>query len=115
MIRHLGPDTDLGATVRAAQREGREVRVVPGGVTKREALGWFSSALDFPDWFGHNLDALADCLHQLADELVGEWELIWDGTAALRANDHDAYAAILAILEEVTSMHESVEVTVVDR
>ena len=47
---------------------GDEVSVVPAGETKAESIDLFAEVLDFPDWFGRNLDALADCLHDLAEE-----------------------------------------------
>ncbi|MGY4721289.1 barstar family protein [Naumannella cuiyingiana] len=37
----------------------------PGG-TKDDLLGAVGDALGFPDWYGRNLDALADCLTDLA-------------------------------------------------
>lgn len=33
--------------------------------------------LDFPDWYGHNLDALYDCLTELPDEVhlvIKNWD-----------------------------------------
>ena len=32
---------------------------------RRETHAYLCQALDFPDWYGHNLDALADCLGEL--------------------------------------------------
>ena len=66
MIRHLGPHTDVEGLVADAREEGREVHVVRAGPTKEATLAAFAEALDFPAWFGGNLDALADCLGHLA-------------------------------------------------
>ena len=66
MIRHLGPHTDVDGLVADALEEGREVHVVHAGPTKEATLAAFAEALDFPAWFGGNLDALADCLGHLA-------------------------------------------------
>ena len=30
----------------------------------------FAQALDFPDWYGHNLDALMDCLTDLDETAI---------------------------------------------
>ncbi|MGH3609345.1 MAG: barstar family protein, partial [Pseudonocardiaceae bacterium] len=35
------------------------------------------SALDFPAWYGRNLDALHDCLADLSWQPIGEHVLIW--------------------------------------
>ncbi len=37
--------------------------------------------LDFPDWYGHNLDALYDCLTELEDEVelvLTHWDPSFD-------------------------------------
>ena len=42
-----------------------------GGIaTKRELHEHIAEALNFPDWYGHNLDALMDCLTDLEDTHV---------------------------------------------
>jgi hypothetical protein len=54
-------------------------------------------ALDFPDWYGHNFDALADCLHDIgggADGVV----LLWDGWATLARDDEKAFSIALSVL-----------------
>ena len=40
--------------------DGTEIR------DKAEFYDAVAAALGFPDWFGHNLDALADCLRDLS-------------------------------------------------
>jgi hypothetical protein len=54
-------------------------------------------ALDFPDWYGRNFDALADCLHDVgsgADGVV----LLWDGWATLARDDEKAFSIALSVL-----------------
>ena len=60
------------------------MHVVHAGPTKEATLAAFAEALDFPAWFGGNLDALADCLGHLARTAEGEWELVVDGVADAR-------------------------------
>ncbi len=115
MIEVLGPDTRIGSLVRAAQSAGRRVSVVPAGPDKRSTLESFAEALDFPGWFGHNLDALADCLHHLAGQAEGEWHLVLDGAAALQQADERAYAGICGVLNEVAEEHPGFRATVVER
>lgn len=114
-MRVLGDRVDLEGLVADAVEEGRQVQVVGGGATKAETLEAFSEALNFPEWFGLNLDALADCLDTLARESDGEWEIVWDGAAALRRADPRAASGIEAVLAELDEDHASVHVTIIDR
>lgn len=58
----------LEAIVSTAGPAGFDVRRIDlhASQNKTEMLARIASALDFPDWFGHNWDALADCLSDLA-------------------------------------------------
>ncbi|QFZ17275.1 barstar family protein [Saccharothrix syringae] len=50
-----------------------------GARTRREAIAAIADALGFPDWFGHNLDALHDSLTDLSWLPEGEHVLVWEG------------------------------------
>ena len=50
-----------------------------GARSKKAAIGAIAEALSFPDWFGHNLDALYDCLTDLSWLPEGEHVLEWEG------------------------------------
>jgi len=70
----------------------------PAAADKRSVLGAFKDALGFPDWFGHNLDAFADCLGDVATEpgvLV-----VWEGAERFAAADPASYRAVVTILRE---------------
>lgn len=45
---------------------GHDISWVPLGAGKDAILAAVSAALDFPDWFGGNWDALEDCLTDLS-------------------------------------------------
>lgn len=118
MIRVLGPEVPIAQVVREAQGRGADVTVVPAGSTKAESIDRFAEVLHFPDWFGRNLDALADCLHDYAEEPSQGGRgrhLVWDGVAALRRAQPDGYDDVLDVLGEVTADHEGFSVTVLDR
>lgn len=118
MIRVLGPEVSIAEVVRDAQRQGGEVSVVPAGSTKAESIDLFAEVLDFPDWFGRNLDALADCLHDYAEEPREHGaprHLVWDGVAQLRRSHPEGYQDITSVLDEVSADHEGFVVTVLDR
>ena len=115
MIRHLGPHTDVEGLVADAREEGREVHVVVAGPTKQATLAAFADTLDFPAWFGGNLDALADCLGHLARTAQAEWELVVDGVAELARDDPFTFADLCGLLGQVAVAHPGFHVTVVDR
>lgn len=114
-MRVLGDRVDLEGLIADAVEEGRQVQVVRGAATKAATLEAFSEALNFPEWFGMNLDALADCLDTLARESEGEWEIIWDGAAALRGSDPRAAAGIESVLRDLNEEHPQVHVTLICR
>lgn len=64
--------------------------------TKAEFLAEVGRALDFPDWYGQNFDALADCLSDVdgGDGTV----LLWDGWAAFARDDPQAFSVALSVL-----------------
>ena len=118
MIRVVGPDVSIAEVVRAAQRLGADVSVVPAGGTRAESIDLFAEALSFPDWFGRNLDALADCLHDFAEGRGrggAPRHLVWDGVARLRLEHPESYHDITSVLAEVSADHDRFVVTVLDR
>ena len=118
MIRVVGPEVSIAEVVREAQRHGGDVAVVPAGATKAESIDLFAEVLDFPDWFGRNLDALADCLHDYAEQGTEDGHalhLVWDGVAELRRTRPEVFEAITGVLEEVSAAHDTFGVTVLDR
>jgi RNAse (barnase) inhibitor barstar len=56
-------------------------------------LAGVGQALAFPDWYGQNLDALADCL----DDLDGAVVLLWDGWGTLAREDRESFDLVLEI------------------
>jgi len=50
-----------------------------GARSKQAAIAAIADALSFPAWFGHNLDALHDCLTDLSWLPEGEHVLVWEG------------------------------------
>ena len=117
MMRVLGPGTTLAEVIDAARDAGEDVVVVAARSTKRESIAEFGVALRLPEWFGHNLDALADSLHDLAEE-VGRDDaprhLVWAGVAPLRDEHPRAYEGICGVLDEVAEDHPLLHVSVVE-
>jgi len=117
MMRVLGPGTSLREVIDEARDAGEDVVVVSARPTKRESIAEFGVALRLPEWFGHNLDALADSLHDLAEAVSRDGpprHLVWAGVATLRADHPRAYEGICGVLDEVAEDHPRLHVTVVE-
>lgn len=79
-VYHLPPGGAVALSASAARLGLRfETIDLDGCSDKHDFLGRMAGALRFPDWFGHNWDALADCLSDL------EW-LPADGYVLLLAH-----------------------------
>ena len=64
--------------------------------TSPELLRQMGEALDFPESYGHNFDALADCLSDV-DEGEGT-VVLWDGWGPLARSDQQAFSVALSVL-----------------
>lgn len=76
-----------------------------GDAGKPEVLARFADALQFPAWFGHNWDALLDCLADLAWLDAPGYVVTVRGLAALHARTPEAADALREILEEAVVRH----------
>ena len=67
-------------------------------ITSKESfLKEIAEALEFPDYFGHNWDALEDCLK----DLKGKYLIIWTDTDNL---NNEAYNQAIKILDKVIDL-----------
>ncbi len=85
-----------------ARLRGATVGVVEGQAEKRALLVAIGRALRFPSYYGANLDALEECLHDLSWLPAGEVVLVWDGSEVLRAADPMAHRGLLEVLAAAT-------------
>ncbi len=94
----FGP-TDVRHTVEHA---GWRFAHVDGwhGDTKREFMEDVAQALGFPDHFGKNFDALADCLRDVKADQGHGTVLLWDGWGPLARHEKQAFKRILDVLDE---------------
>ena len=65
--------------------------------TKAGFLAAAGRALAFPDWYGQNFDALADCLRDVGAGTHGV-VLLWDGWGSLARADERAFRVTLSVL-----------------
>lgn len=86
---------------------------------KKAVLLAIGHALQFPDWYGANLDALHDALTDLSWLPPGQVSLVWTYPEAFRLADPAGYRDVLDTLlaaEEVsTDTERPLRITVVPR
>jgi hypothetical protein len=68
------------------------------GQSKAEFLASVGEALDFPDYYGQNFDALADCLDDVGGDGSPGVVLLWDGWSTLARSDEKAFSVALSVL-----------------
>ena len=82
--------------------------------SKAEFLAAVGEALGFPEWYGQNFDALADCLHDIGDGTEGV-VLLWDGWSTLARADEKAFSVALSVLGSRVNADRGVPFTVLMR
>lgn len=111
MLRYV---PDAGRALADARERGAMAHLMSAITSKAGALDVIGAALNFPTWYGHNLDALYDCLIDLSWQPAGEHVLIWAGHRRLEAVDPDGYRAILAVLDAATNPERPLSVVLTD-
>lgn len=66
--------------------------------TKKEFLEAVGEALNFPDHYGRNFDALADCLQDVKAGDSHGTILLWDGWGPFARHDERAFSVALSVL-----------------
>ncbi|RTL40991.1 MAG: hypothetical protein EKK49_02460 [Rhodocyclaceae bacterium] len=69
---------------------------------KKGFLTAIGEALDFPDWYGHNWDALADCLNDMSWMEADGYVLVLDHADAFAAANPADFGTALTILQEAS-------------
>lgn len=106
VARHGGPATRIPAAARAAGCA--YFRVGVGGVVSKYAvLAAFRRGMGFPAWFGHNWDALADCLGDLSWCDAAGYVVAVDGLAAFARSQPGEFDTLLDILRESAQAWQS--------
>lgn len=66
--------------------------------TLEAALTTVGNEFDFPDWYGHNLDALYDCLTDPDWQPEGSLVLLLSGLDTLRGGDPEGFSQLIEVL-----------------
>jgi RNAse (barnase) inhibitor barstar len=69
--------------------------------SKEDLLGRVAAALAFPDWFGHNWDALFDCLVELGEGSSAGSLIVLEHADTLRREAPEDFATTIGILSDV--------------
>ena len=69
-----------------------------GAESKAEFLTGIGEALAFPGHYGHNFDALADCLQDVVAGDSAGTVLLWDGWGPFARADERAFSVALSVL-----------------
>lgn len=96
-----------------ARDRGAVPHLVPAATSTAEVVDGIAAALDFPSWFGRNLDALFDLLSDLSWQPEGEHVLVWAGHSVLRDKDPDGYRAVVAVLADAAAAPTGRPLTVI--
>ncbi|OHC64882.1 MAG: hypothetical protein A2045_04590 [Rhodocyclales bacterium GWA2_65_20] len=67
---------------------------------KAGLLDAIGKAMGFPDWFGHNFDALADCLNDMAWRPADGYFVLLDHCDGIHGNAESDFVATLQIFEQ---------------
>lgn len=100
MPRHV---PDAGRALAHARARGAATHVIGRVTSMAEALDAIGAAMNFPAWYGRNLDALYDCLVDLSWQPPGEHVLIWTGYQDFEAADSDGYRAVVSVLDDAAA------------
>jgi RNAse (barnase) inhibitor barstar len=98
---HL-PHTDKKHLVSAAKAGGLatfRVNLAKAG-DKTQMLAAIAKTLKFPDWFGHNLDALADCLADMAWQPADGYLILLEHCDGINGKAEADFLGALKVFEQ---------------
>ena len=99
------PAHDIATLVEVAAAGNFAVfRVSLGGCTESsEVLARLGEQLHFPDWFGQNWDALADCLSDFSWREAAGYALVLEQLGDFRAAGDDDFDTLIEILSDASA------------
>ena len=71
--------------------------------SKRDLLDRFAAALSFPSWFGHNWDAMHDCLTDLSWLPASAYRVVLSHPGLLRQHEPETLASALQVLADAAA------------
>jgi RNAse (barnase) inhibitor barstar len=103
-VYHL-PHMDKKQILAAAKAEGfAAFRInLAKASNKEQMLAAIAKALKFPDWFGHNLDALADCLADMAWKPADGYVVLLEHCDGIHGKAEADFVNALQIFEQAAN------------
>lgn len=97
-VHHLPPgDRSELLAAAAANAYGVFRADLSGAHDKDSLLQAIADGMDFPEWFGHNWDALADCLGDLGWQPAAGWLVILENADQVNGRAHEDFVSALQI------------------
>jgi RNAse (barnase) inhibitor barstar len=103
-VYHL-PQIDKAQLMAAAKAGGLaacRVDLTDAG-DKEQMLSAIAKALDFPDWFGHNFDALADCLADMSWTPADGYLVLLEHCDGIHGKAEQDFVGALQIFDQAAS------------
>lgn len=103
-VYHL-PQGDIGELLLGAEAAGCLVQRVDlrGARNRDEALEIIGRSLGFPEWFGHNWDALTDCLLDMGWRPAEGYVVILDHCDGLHARAEADFVTLLQVFQNAAN------------
>jgi hypothetical protein len=106
--------SDAADVRRAVEQAGGRFACLDGSQaeTKAQFLAAVGEAFGFPGYYGHNFDALLDCLRDVGDypedpdSEVGT-VLLWDGWGPFASADERSFSVALSVLSQRVDENEA--------
>lgn len=110
-VRPLPPGSAERISAAAAALGFSCARLDLGACTdKRDLLELIATGLEFPDWFGRNWDALADCMDDLSWRAAPGHVVLLARAGAFREHHGEDFETLLQILRESAAFWAKVRV-----
>ncbi|HTY03706.1 MAG TPA: barstar family protein [Rhodocyclaceae bacterium] len=103
-VYHL-PHMDKGDVVAAAKANDFatfRVNLAQAG-DKEQMLAAIAKAMRFPDWFGHNFDALADCLADMGWQPADGYMILLEHCDGIHGKAEEDFLGALQVFEQAAS------------
>jgi RNAse (barnase) inhibitor barstar len=89
----------VAAAAKAAGLAAFRVNLAKAG-DKEHLLAAIAKSLKFPEWFGHNLDALADCVSDMSWRPADGYVVLLEHCDGIHGKAEDDFVSVLNIFEQ---------------